>query len=267
MTKKILLGLGAFLFVVAGIAALAAFEAHVINVTAHIENALSVSTKEIEFGTVFPQEYLENSFTVTLSQSFLDETQLRKGDVQYKIEQKPKCIDEDGEHVLCEVDETGECVCPAGTTTMPDLCRFLSKMCSECDNDTPVPSYYNSGTNECSEPSLHIATGYLTKCHPDHVQCPYGDTSDCWKVDLKVPPVTGSVGQDWPASCADYTVPTDGADYGCDLWVEVTGFSDLEQPPTSPYCGDGWITEPEECESNKDCESGFVCEGCMCHGD
>lgn len=263
--KKILLGLGATLAVVAGVAAMSAYEAHIINVTATIENTLTVPASLIEFGTVFPQEYQESSFNIGLSQSFLDKNQLRKGDVQYKIEQKPKCIDDTTkEHVLCVVNEVGACVCPEGTTPMPDLCRFLSKMCVECDGDVGVPSYYNSGTKTCLEPSSHIATGYLAKCHPDHVICPTGDTVDCWKVDLKVPPVAGSVGQDWPASCASYTVPTDGAEYGCDLWVEVTYISDLEEPPTSPYCGDGWVTEPEQCESNKDCETNEICDGCMC---
>ncbi|GAI86270.1 unnamed protein product, partial [marine sediment metagenome] len=36
--------------------------------------------------------------------------------------------------------------------------------------------------------------------------------------------VVGS-GQDWPETCANWTIPTDGVDYGCDLWVEVTGLS------------------------------------------
>jgi hypothetical protein len=38
---------------------------------------------------------------------------------------------------------------------------------------------------------------------------------------LKVPPVKGFVGQDWPAGCP--TVPTNDVDLGCDLWIEVTG--------------------------------------------
>jgi hypothetical protein len=54
------------------------------------------------------------------------------------------------------------------------------------------------------------------------------DLLDAWIVDLKVPPVTGTVGQDWPAGCP--TVEEDKQDYGCDLWIEVTGIS--ETPPT-----------------------------------
>ncbi len=55
MNKKLLMGLGAVLAVVAGVAGMAAYEAHIINVTAKIENALSVTTEAIDFGTVFPQ--------------------------------------------------------------------------------------------------------------------------------------------------------------------------------------------------------------------
>ena len=64
MKKKILLGIGAVAAVLLSVVAMSAFEAHVINVTAHIENALSVDTTPIEFGTVFPQEYLEEEITV-----------------------------------------------------------------------------------------------------------------------------------------------------------------------------------------------------------
>ncbi len=39
MTKKILLGLGTVAIVVSGVAVMSAFEAHIINVTAQIENA------------------------------------------------------------------------------------------------------------------------------------------------------------------------------------------------------------------------------------
>ena len=55
------------------------------------------------------------------------------------------------------------------------------------------------------------------------------DLSDLWIVDLKVPPVEGFVGQDWPAGCP--TVPTNDIDYGCDLWIEVTGISEVVPEP------------------------------------
>ena len=89
MAKKILLALGAVLVVAAGVAAMAAFEAHVINVSAYIENALKVSTKEINFGTVFPQEEMTTIATIALSNSFFAQTRVDKN-VEYKVTEKPK---------------------------------------------------------------------------------------------------------------------------------------------------------------------------------
>ena len=68
----------------------AAFEAHVINVTATIENALYVHPESRNFGTIFPQEYKEMGIFVTFSQSFSAENQTRVDDVDYVIKQKPK---------------------------------------------------------------------------------------------------------------------------------------------------------------------------------
>ena len=87
--KKIFLGLGALALAVALVPMFAAFEAHVINVTAQIENALSVPVTPITFGTVFPQEHLNRPLEIALSDSFMTED--RVDDVEYIIRQKPKC--------------------------------------------------------------------------------------------------------------------------------------------------------------------------------
>ena len=55
MKKKLLIGFGALAAALIVLPMFAAFEAHVINVTAKIENALGVVTDAIDFGTVFPQ--------------------------------------------------------------------------------------------------------------------------------------------------------------------------------------------------------------------
>jgi len=244
MKKKLILTGIALVAISLGVIGMSAFEAHVINVTAHIENALGVSTNALDFGTVFPQEYFANqNFTINLSDSF--KTQTRLSDVEYKIEQKPKCINDILQYVPCEVGASSTnpniCACPVRTAQVPDLCRFLSKMPQDGDGDVGHPSYYidNSPTgpsanDECL-PSAVLASGKLDK--------QTNDLSDTWTVNLKVPPIAGSVGQDWPVSCADFTVPTDGTTYGCDLWVEVTGYS----TPTDT-CGNGVINPPEDCE-------------------
>jgi hypothetical protein len=188
---------------------MSAFESHVINVTAHIENALTVNTEHLDFGIVFPQEYIERNFTINLSESFLAEN--RVDDVEYDIVQKPKPRNpEDWQYCLQNPDDYVKCY--------PSLCLFLSKI-SDKDpaNDIDAPSYFQG--DHCIVPGE--ASGRLAKSEQDE--------SDLWTVDLKVPPITDYVGQDWPVGC-----PTIDAedDYGCDLWIEVTGISEngIENP-------------------------------------
>lgn len=83
--RRVLIGLVAIALLVP---LFAAFEAHVINVKAHIENALQVEPKEIDFGVVFPQERLQRNFSVGLSESFM--RQERVNDVHYRLTQKRK---------------------------------------------------------------------------------------------------------------------------------------------------------------------------------
>lgn len=411
MKKKILLGLAAAAALTIGVVGMSAFEAHIINVTAHIENALAVNTKGIAFGTVFPQEYIERSFDIALSSSFLDEG--RVDDVHYMLMQKTKpwtlnfgegdvnahnrnllFVDPDpgkgegyatssnkltittgtdvedlfgpgeptpgtdwtaprmvipmggnftvetkvtaspnayppdpyqgagilvygsngnvvrleltsftglgGTAVYMESQEGAVKVGKGwdslgGATTVYlrlsrtgnvfageystdgiawnpvtpqevfdfdnaavggqpevglavvdnngdgsntsfsadfdyvtfnggylDLCPFLSKTNNdedgrETENDISHESYYHEGPPAECRPSDVNAQGVLTKAA--------GDIVDTWNVDLKVPPVVGNVGQDWPESCAQFVVPENEKDYGCDIWVEVTGIS------------------------------------------
>ncbi len=328
--RKIALTLLGVVAVAGGVAAVSAYEAHVINVTAHIENALTVDAKELVFGTVFPQEYVTKDFNVTLSSSFL--TAERVDDVDYVIKQKPKCICDDptgGEGCqfgkYAPVDYASH-ECPAGYTAMLSLCPYLSKTDGDPGdaNDTSHVSYYidptpekpNSGDEHCPQPTKIVRiqpgfgdggwagwscpagttavgggidsstnpvggngvaapgapavdgfsypvyphytfgvgeTGYVVHDLVDgqgnnitfHVDClPNNpdatgrltkvgqDTSDKWIVDLKVPPVKGFVGQDWPAGCP--VVEENDQDYGCDLWIEVTGISPAPTPTPSP---------------------------------
>ncbi len=242
LNKKTLLGLATTLAVLAGVAAFSAFEAHIINVTAHIENALSVSPKEINFGTVFPQEYVESNFTVNLSESFMGTD--RVDDVSYSIKRKPKCKANDLQNPIqyIPVDYATE-LCPEGYTAMLGLCSYLSVIPqTEETGDVGIPSYFDGKFLTCNSPSPNQASGHLSKNEQD--------INDIWLVDLKVPPVKGFVGQDWPAGCP--TVLEDSKDYGCDLWVEVTGISE------KPQC----IPTTEICDGvDNDCD-GEVDEGC-----
>jgi len=90
MRKKIIIGFAAAAVVVGGVAAMSAFEAHIINVTAHIENALKVDLEELVFGPVFPEEVIikENAAIISLSDSFMK--QERVNTVLYELAQKTK---------------------------------------------------------------------------------------------------------------------------------------------------------------------------------
>lgn len=234
MSKKISMIAIAIIAVIAGVAGISAFEAHIINVTAHIENALAVTPEKIEFGTVFPQEFFTKDFKIQLSSSFAEAS--RVDDVDYVIHQKlkpcPLATDERGVELVPPqpVDPTCVADTPTDTPHNPtgfhylNLCPFLSKVNTESDgsvdqNDTSHPSYFvpasATAPAHCEQPASDAA-GHLTKQGKD--------TVDDWILDLKVPPISGTVGQDWPQGCP--VVESNDITYGCDLWIEVTGISE-----------------------------------------
>ena len=89
--KKAILIFSALLLVVSGVAAVSAYEAHVVDVKAHVENALIVSDN-IDYGIVFPQETLELEVYIGLSNSFMDEENTRVSDLDYALYWTPKAI-------------------------------------------------------------------------------------------------------------------------------------------------------------------------------
>lgn len=80
--KKLLFIVAALVLVASGVAAVSAYEAHLINVKAHVELALTVDTAEINFGTVFPEEWLVRHRDVQLSTSAVTELGAAGGDLQ-----------------------------------------------------------------------------------------------------------------------------------------------------------------------------------------
>ncbi|MEK7281389.1 MAG: hypothetical protein AAB037_03440, partial [Chloroflexota bacterium] len=95
MIRKALLILTALAMVVSGVAAVSAFEAHIVNVKGHVENAMAVDATHINFGqygqfgqfvgSVFPEEWLVKHFTVGISTSFCNPNQLRHKKVFYQV--------------------------------------------------------------------------------------------------------------------------------------------------------------------------------------
>lgn len=83
--KKVLLVLVALVVVLSGVAMVSAYEAHVINVKAKVENALTVTTAQVNYGTVFPEEWLTREFKVKHSVSFCELGQTRVDAIDYDI--------------------------------------------------------------------------------------------------------------------------------------------------------------------------------------
>lgn len=218
MRKKVLLLLfSSVVLVTAGVVALSAYEAHVVNVTAHIENALKILplTKKIDFGTVFPQEHRERSMTITTSESFCESTQTRVTNIDYKIVQKPKPIwPEPGEcgqyfnsiedaRAYCHDSEPLDLNC-----CYPSLCPYLSKIPVYTEpGDIGVPSFHDP-----EDPSS-IAVGTINKDT---------DLSDEWTIDLDVPCFEGMCAQDWTHQGWELDPALEESTFGCDLWIEAT---------------------------------------------
>ena len=254
-TKRILAILGAAGATLVVLPMFAAFEAHVVNVTATIENALSVPVDPIAFGTVFPQEHLNKSLNVSLSRSFLTEN--RVDDVSYIIRQKPKCaVTTNNGQTLVGPTKTGEVVpngqggyeidcgpdprqkdstgqpLPLGSSwgVLPSLCEYISKEPdNRPENDGSLASFHHSFTVGTSTVNWLDTKGHLAKSE--------SDIEDNWTIDLSVPCFGGYCAQDWAsfvhginpqANPDEFTQPilNEHKVFGCDLWVEVTGVSE-----------------------------------------
>jgi hypothetical protein len=76
------------MMVVSGVAAVSAYEAHTVNVTAKVENAMycGAPTLGLRYGTVFPEEWLVKSFDIGVSTSFCEwPEQQRVLEIDYNI--------------------------------------------------------------------------------------------------------------------------------------------------------------------------------------
>lgn len=230
MKKKLILGLLTIPLVAVAAPMFAAFEAHVVNVTATIENALYVHPQSLAYGTVFPEQHLDTSFFVTFSESFSVTGQTRVGTVDYIIKQKPQCVDGQGNLRNVGEDQNGNFVCPLGTTMRPLLCPYLSK-------EPALPSKFATSTPPFHDPnaSSSWAHGELTKFSPGGPPSTVGShPAELWNVDIAAPCFKGQCSQDWASFVhglnpnagdpAQYELDPSlhGQTLGCDLWVEVT---------------------------------------------
>ena len=236
LKSKIFAGFVSLGIALALVPLLSAFEAHIINVTAQIENGCLNKIDDIDFGTTFPQEKLDKEFDVELSQSFL--ASVEHDALSYHIVQKPKCWNgNEEEPTFGQVtEENNEFVCvDDGFTILPVLCPYLSKHEISTDgtdnggeNDGPGISAFHGlpGSWTINTSSSTIVDGKLIKS--------LEDIADRWNIDLKVPCFEGYCAQDWAdfvhginpdVNPDDYTQPIENEHklFGCDLWLEITG--------------------------------------------
>ncbi len=250
MKKKILLSFAAVAVAVTTLPLFAAFEAHVINVTARIENALKVDPQFLNFGTVFPQEKLEKPVTIELSQSFKDEG--RVDDVSYFIRQKPKCaitwangtmFDEtlaaDGKthlytgtgHIKFDaVDkpfiDCGPSPRPLNTDpavghgvetwgVLPNLCPYLSKHSEVLTRDqagNPL-TYEDGALPSFHEPWSFFGHQIVWNDVRGHLAKAQNDLKDTWMIDLAVPCFGGYCAQDWESFVHGINASANPAEY------------------------------------------------------
>lgn len=91
--KKVIFLVAALMAVFSGIAAVSATEGHLVDIKAHVENAIGVETYELSFGTVFPEETVEKQLTFGLSNSFVDKSQTRVSSLDYNLYYELKPIE------------------------------------------------------------------------------------------------------------------------------------------------------------------------------
>jgi len=216
------------LALIAGIVGISAYEAHVVNVTATIENATQIDTKILDFGTVFPEEKLVQNATLSMSRSFIEET--AADGISYVIRQKPKCWNGDPGNPLFGIvtEKDGVYVCvDENYKILPMLCPFLSKHPDEVNgNDGSLDAFHGPITTWTPKDTEEFEVdGLLSKIAKDE--------SDKWSIDLMVPCFKGQCAQDNVVKPEYQIDPAlNHALFGCDLWFEVTGINRPTPTPT-----------------------------------
>lgn len=181
MRKKLILGVLGLLTVVAGVAAMSAFTAQMVNIQARVEKDITVEpvicdeTSEYgadyskacwidpkggDYGVTLPQVYYDKEIEVTLSNSF--DEQDRFYDVKYWILWECKQFADERDEVTAYIDpDTGELVVEEGPDTIPD--------CREYGLDDTVCTYDTDG-DDIADTVGHCDPEYLDGNIRDHIE-------------------------------------------------------------------------------------------------
>jgi hypothetical protein len=223
--KKAILIVAALVLVLSGVAAVSAYEGHLVNIKAHVENAIAVETYELDFGNVFPQEEVEKQLTFGLSESFVDKTQIRLSSLTYELYYELK---------------------PIPNTEPVEYYAALSPFLVLSDGD-PADGNDKFEAQPVAVPkpgeAVKVGEGVLTKVIPEPTPGPTGDLCDVIHIAFMVPVFEGYYNEitdpkaPWPYMlkegefvlederlCDTYDVKVPHADLGIDLKIQVTGF-------------------------------------------
>lgn len=239
--KKVILVLGALMMVASGVATVSAYEAHIINVTATVENSLTVGVKHLGFGTVFPEEFFLRDFSVEISGSFCSSTQKRVRNIDYEIWKAWKPKRDAGGTIIDYYPWLGDAVFLAQVPPLADL-NGDSKI-NLADDTFPVRTIW---TNLGDPPTVTPGPGAVRVLGPVTLTKPspgVGNTHN-WKLAFDVPvfqyyynPTTDVAvkqsGMDAPTveileTDTDRYFPIDGVRLGVEIKIQVT---DIYGPP------------------------------------
>lgn len=241
MKHKAILIFAALLMVVSGVAAVSAYEAHIINVTAHVENALAVDTTKAEFGVMFPQEWNKIKKEVKLSTSAIAELPVEFGvtgdlkSVSFKIYAEWK-VDEDygtGANHLPDVTiGTGDYWAWIGewlwvaqdatqTATNPmSVPTEWTNVGAAPDYTTTPPTMVKPVTTTAmtlTDGSVHyVDILFLAPCFEGYYNSETDTKPSWWPSEWTTP-------GPWPLiASTDARHLEDGVDLGCDIKIQVT---------------------------------------------
>ena len=238
--KKAILILGALLMVVSGVAAVSAYEAHAINIFAHVENALTVDLVDdddgkLDYGTVFPQEWYCDIITVNLSESA--ESILGTGtgnltSVDYKMKGEYKSDGAGdwymwiGEYVWLKAGAT--VTCPTEGGGAGSLSGWSQVGAQPETNWKPgmgmgKPDPFTTGTSgiggeqtlDANTLGQEVGVLFLAPCFHDFYNAETDEGKPLWWLELA----------DWPLLIGDHT----GQDMGMELKFQVTGINRVTQ--------------------------------------
>ena len=220
MRKKAILIVAALLLVVSGVAAVSAYEGHLVNIKAHVENAIGVETYELDFGVSFPQEQRQEDLTWGLSESFLDDTQDRVSSLTYDLYWELKTLEEGAAPPYLD-----DYYVPLN----PFLHVYFLSPDGDTIDDAAALTVPGVGT------PVKFGTGYLAKADVTDDDCDtlhftfYVPVFEGYFNDLTNDPydymlMEGEFITEVERICDTFDVDVPHADLGIDLKIQVTGF-------------------------------------------